>query len=58
MFRITLKEQDLNNLKIFLGRVNLTGQEVPAFSILMNAIYEAKPVETESIKEKPKKVGE
>lgn len=53
MFIVKLEEKDINNLKIFLSRTQLTGQEVPAYSKILQALYEA-----EEIKEKPKKVGE
>lgn len=51
MFTLTLTEQDINNLKIFLSRTQLSGQEVAAFSQIMQSIYEAK-------EEKPKKAGD
>lgn len=49
--KIELTEQDISNLKIFLSRVQLTGQEVPAYTQILQAIYKAE-------EEKPKKVGE
>lgn len=45
LYTIHLPEHDLNNLKVFLSRVNLTGKEVPAFNQLIKSIYEAKPEE-------------
>lgn len=54
MYNVTLSEQDLNNLKIFLERVTLTGKEVLAYNLIIKSIYDAKPTEGE----KTKKVGE
>lgn len=45
MVNITLTEQDFNNLRIFLERVNLTGKEVIAFVSIMQSLSEAKPLE-------------
>ena len=39
----TLKQRQ--NLLVFLGRTQLTGNEVPAYNELMLAIAQAKPVE-------------
>lgn len=36
--KIELTEQLLNNLQIFLQRVDLKGNEVPAFVEIMNAL--------------------
>lgn len=54
MHSLELTQQELNNLKIFLSRVNLTGQEVPAFNEIIKAIYSTKQIEGEE----PKKAGE
>ena len=48
---VEFTNQDMDNLKIFLGRVQLTGQEVPAYTQILQAIYKAE-------EEKPKKVGD
>jgi hypothetical protein len=53
-YKIVLPKQHLNNLKIFLSRANLTGQEVPAFNEILKAIYTAELIEGE----KSKKAGE
>lgn len=45
MLKIVISEQDLNNLKTFLSRVNLVGKEVPAFNEILAAVYGAVPVE-------------
>lgn len=37
--------QEINNLKIFLDRVNLTGKEVMAYNLILKAIHEAEPIE-------------
>ena len=36
-----MEKKDLDNLKIFLSRTQLTGQEVPAYSNILAAIYKA-----------------
>lgn len=54
MFIIEMNQQDINNLKVFLSRVNLTGEEVPAFNMIIKSVYDAKPKEGEE----PKKAGE
>lgn len=47
--KIELTEQQLNNLQVFLQRLDLKGNEVPAFVEIMNALN--KPVIDESPKE-------
>ena len=42
-YNIEINEGELNNLKIFLSRVDLKGNEVPAFVEIMNALN--KPIE-------------
>lgn len=49
---IKMSEQELNNLKVFLERVTLSGKEVMAYSLILKAIQEAKKVE------EVKKVGD
>lgn len=49
--KIELTEQDMNNLKLFLERVRLTGGEVPAYARILQAIYNAE-------EDEPKKVGD
>lgn len=49
--KIELTKVDIDNLKVFLARVQLTGQEVPAYTQILQAIYKAE-------EEKPKKVGD
>lgn len=46
MFTIKLAEHSLNDLKLFLERVTLTGKEVMAYNILLKSIYEAEKEET------------
>lgn len=41
MFTITLTKQQLQNLKVFLDRVDLKGNEVPAYYDVARAIYAA-----------------
>lgn len=45
VYTIKLQEHSLNDLKIFLDRVTLTGKEVMAYNILIKAIYEAEKIE-------------
>ena len=45
MYIIELNQVELNNLKAFLNRVNLTGMEVPAFNEIFKAVYTAKQEE-------------
>lgn len=55
MVVVTLKldSQDVGNLKIFLNRVQLTGQEVAAYTKIIQAIYWAeKEVEATAATEK------
>ena len=49
--KVEFTKVDIDNLKVFLGRVQLTGQEVPAYTQIIQAIYKAE-------EEKPKKVGD
>lgn len=49
---IKLEEHSLNDLKIFLDRVTLTGKEVMAYNMIIKAVHEAKKVE------EVKKVGD
>ena len=42
MYKILMTQQDINNLKIFLERVNMTGKEVSAYVNILKAISEAK----------------
>lgn len=51
MYNMRLTQQDLNNLKLFLDRVDLKGKEVLPFINLLKAISEAREDEN-------KKVGE
>ena len=41
-----LNDEQLNNLKVFLLRVDLKGSEVPAYVSLMNAI--SNPIQEEN----------
>lgn len=45
VFKIELTQENIQDLKIFLGRVTLTGQEVPAFSEIMKSLYDANPID-------------
>ena len=38
---IKLTDEELNNLKVFLGRCDLKGNEVPAFIEILNRINNA-----------------
>lgn len=49
-FNIKLTQQELNNLLVFLKRVNLTGEEVPEFVNLTNKISSAQPIKQEDKK--------
>lgn len=40
-YTITLTQEQISNLSIFLERVSLTGKEVPAYIALIKAIQEA-----------------
>ena len=51
MLVVKLNEQDLNNLKVFLDRVELKGKEVLPFINIIKALNEAE-------EEKPEKVGD
>jgi len=42
---IKLKQEEVQNLTIFLSRVNLTGKEVPAFNNIISAISKAEHLE-------------
>ena len=59
MINITLTEQDFNNLRIFLERVNLTGKEVPAYLNIMQNLSLAEVIDEkkESGKEDKKEVN-
>ena len=47
MYKILLDEEDLNNLKVFLSRTQLTGRESLAFNKLLNTIYNCEEVKEE-----------
>lgn len=49
MYIVKVTEQDLNNLKIFLDRVDLKGKEVIPFVNILKAIQEAKEEELEKV---------
>lgn len=55
MINITLTEQDFNNLRIFLERVNLTGKEVPAYLNIMQNLSEAEVIDEKKESEKEDK---
>lgn len=55
MVNITLTEQDFNNLRIFLERVNLTGKEVIAFVSIMQSLSKAEPLELPEVTNDSKK---
>lgn len=38
---IKLTDEELNNLKVFLGRCDLKGNEVPAFIVILNKLNHA-----------------
>ena len=40
-YTINIDEQTLNNLKVFLERINLTGKEVPAYLNVIQALNSA-----------------
>ncbi len=42
---IKLTDEELNNLKVFLGRCDLKGNEVPAFLSILNKINNAEVIE-------------
>jgi hypothetical protein len=42
---IKLTDEEESNLRVFLGRTQLTGQEVPAFIAILNRINNAEVVE-------------
>lgn len=56
MLLIRLTKEDLNNLKVFLDRVDLKGKEVLPFVNILKAIQEAKKEDTEKVE--PEKVGD
>ena len=56
MYIVKVTEQDLNNLKIFLERVDLKGKEVIPFVNILKAIQEAKKEDPEKVE--PEKVGD
>ena len=41
MKTIKLTDEELNNLKVFLGRCDLKGNEVPAFIVILNKLNHA-----------------
>jgi len=47
MYTIILNKEDLENLKVFLARTNLSGKEVAAFNKIINTISNAKELEKE-----------
>lgn len=42
MFTIEIEKHQLDNLKVFLNRVDLKGLEVPTFIEILNVISQAK----------------
>ena len=42
---IKLTDEELNNLKVFLGRCDLKGNEVPAFIAILNKINNPEVIE-------------
>lgn len=58
MLKIRLSEQDSNNLKIFLERVDLKGSEVLPFITIINAINNAETEKLKEVSEEPKKEGD
>ena len=49
IYIIKLNSIQLNNLKIFMSRVQLTGQEVVSYVEVVKAINEAKEVQPEKV---------
>ena len=45
MYEIQLSEQDLQNLLVFMSRVELTGKEAPSFCDILHALQNKRPVE-------------
>jgi len=60
MYELMLTKEGLDNLKIFLTRVQLSGQEVGAYNQLTKAIIDAEIEVAEKAKElePPKKAGD
>lgn len=62
MLEIQMQPVDVDNLLVFLGRVQLTGKEVAAYTQIIQALYAARerkePVETLPEIEKIEKAGE
>jgi hypothetical protein len=42
---IKLTDEEINNLKVFLGRCDLKGNEVPAFIAILNKINNPEVIE-------------
>ncbi len=45
IYNVSFTEKDIHNARELLGRVSLTGKEVPAFVSISNALANAKPIE-------------
>lgn len=51
MYKILINEATLQNLKVFLERITMTGKEVPAYIEIIQALNLATPIESHTPKE-------